>query len=112
MNANIILFTAYEVSQPVAATTVQISRYDVMMQTEQKLTDEADAIADGERLNLQIVCDEGKAETSILAIANEKGADLIIVGITGSGIQFKKVFGSTATSLIKHSAVPVIVVPE
>ena len=112
MNANIILFTAYEVSHHITATTVQVSHYDVKMQIEQKLSDEADVIADGERLNIHIICDEGKAEQSILAIANEKKADLIIVGITGSGNNVKKVFGSTTTLLIKHSTVPVVIIPE
>ncbi len=112
MNANIILFTAYEVSHAIAAINVQVSRYDVMMQTESKLSDEANTITDGERLNIQIVCDEGKAEKSILAIANEKEADLIIVGITGSGNNLKQVFGSTTTSLIKDSNIPVIIIPE
>ena len=112
MNANIILFTAYDAPHNIAATTVLVSHYDIMMQTEQKLSDEADAITGRERLNIQIVCDEGKAEQSILAIATEKEADLIIVGITGRGNNVKKVFGSTTTSLIKDSTVPVIIVPE
>ncbi len=111
MNANIILFTAYEVSRAIAAMNVQVSRYDVMIQTESKLSDEAGIITNGEGLQIETVCEEGLPEQSILAVANEKEADLIIVGITGSGNNFKQVFGSTTTSLSKASNIPVIIIP-
>ncbi len=112
MNANVILFTGYDVPHNIAATTMQVSHYDVMIQTEQKLSDEADVIADGARSDIHIVCEEGKAEKSILAIANEKEANLIIVGMTGGGNNLKKLFGSITTSLVKDSNIPVLVISE
>ena len=112
MNANIILFTAYRVSHDVASLNVQISHYDVMQQTEIKLRDEADIIANGERLRIEVICEEGLPEKSILAVAAEKEADLIIVGMTGGGNNIKKLFGGTTTSLIKDLTVPVLIIPE
>ena len=111
LKAKIILFNAYKVPQPGGALDVSISRYDIMMQTDKRLLDEADFL-DPKREIIEIICDEGVAEDVIVNIANEKKVDFIIAGMKGSGNSLKKIFGSTATSLIKISNIPVIVVPE
>ncbi len=111
LNANIILFNAYKVPPPAPAFNASISRYDIMMQTDKRLLDEADFL-DPKRTLIEIICDEGMAEDAIINIANEKKADLIITGMKGSGKNFKKIFGSTATSLVKNTSIPVIIVPE
>src|SRR4051812_28341321 len=80
MNAHVILFTAYQVSHPVVALNVKVSRFDARMQTEKKLVDESDLIVNGDGSQMDIVCDEGSAHEMILSIAAEKGADLIVMG--------------------------------
>ncbi len=111
VNANIILFNAYKIPSPAAGLGVSVSRYDVMMQTDKRLLEEADFL-DPKMDIIEIICDEGLPEDAIINIANEKKADFIIIGMKGSGKSFKKIFGSTATSLAKSSNIPVIIVPE
>jgi len=111
LNAKIILFNAYKVPHPVPALTVGISRYDIMMQTDKKLMDEADFL-DPKRTLIEIMCDEGDAENAIINIANEKKIDFIIAGMKGGGKNLKKIFGSTAASLTKDTNIPLILIPE
>lgn len=111
LNANIILFNAYKVSHPLPALTVDISRYDIMMQTDKKLMDEADFL-DAKRSLIEIMCDEGVAEDAIINIANEKKIDFIIAGMKGSGKTFKKIFGTTSVSLAKNTNIPLLLIPE
>jgi nucleotide-binding universal stress UspA family protein len=112
MKANVILFTAYPVSHPIGALNVKVPPFDPRMQAEKKLVDESDLIVNGDGSQMDIICEEGVAHDMILTIAAEKGADLIIMGMNGSGRNFKKLLGSTTTSLIKDSKIPVLVVPE
>jgi len=110
LKAKIILCNAYTVPQPGGALNVSISRYDIMMQTDKRLLDEADVL-DPTKEMIETICDEGVAEDVIVNIANEKKVDFIVTGMKGSGNSLKKIFGSTVTSLIKISNIPVIVVP-
>jgi len=111
LNANIILFNAYKVPPPAPALNASISRYDIMMQTDKQLLDEADFL-DPKRAIIEIICDEGVAEDAIINIANEKKVDFIITGMKGSGKNFRKIFGSTATLLAKNTNIPLVIVPE
>lgn len=110
--AKVILFSAYHVPSPMPALNVSISEYGVMKDTEQKLADEASLIVQGNKIEMERVCDHGAAENAINTIAKEKKVDLIVIGMKGSGKNFRKVFGSTATALVKSIDVPLIVVPE
>ncbi len=58
-----------------------------------------------------LVVAEGDPRTALLDVAEERGADLIVVGSRGLGPVSKLVLGSVASSLIQHSPVPVTVVP-
>jgi nucleotide-binding universal stress UspA family protein len=111
LNAKIILFNAYEVPQPAPALGVTISRYDVKTQIDKQLIEEADHLGPKREI-IEIICEEGAAKDAIINIGNEKKADFIIAGMKGSGKNFKKIFGSTATSLAKETNIPVIIVPE
>ncbi|TVR25896.1 MAG: universal stress protein [Nitriliruptor sp.] len=55
---------------------------------------------------------EGDARTALLDVAEERGADLVVVGSRGLGPVSKLVLGSVASSLIQHSQIPVMVVPR
>ncbi len=110
-DANVYLFNAYKVPTPSAGLNLSVSRYDVMMQTDKRLLEEANMLDPGNK-EMEIICDEGPPEETIIKIANEKKVDFIIAGMKGSGKNFKKIFGSTATSLSKKTNIPVIIVPE
>jgi nucleotide-binding universal stress UspA family protein len=111
INAKVILFNAFMVPNPAPALNVSISRYDIMMQTDKLLLDDAD-ILDPNRTTIEILCDEGLPADAIVNIANEKKVDFIITGMKGRGESLKKIFGSTSTALAKKTEIPLIVVPE
>jgi nucleotide-binding universal stress UspA family protein len=111
LNANIILFNAYNIPNSAPGFGVTVSRYDVMMKAEKRLLDEADFLEPKKQL-IEIACDEGNAEDAIINIANEKKADFIITGMKGSGKNLKNIFGSTATALARKTKIPLIIVPE
>ena len=112
IKADVILFSAYEAGHPFADLNVQVSRLAVMEETTKLLSDEAETLRKEYNAQFEIVCEEGAPSEAIFAIAKEKKVDLIIVGMNGRGKSLKKLFGSTATSLVKSLTIPVIVVPE
>lgn len=111
IKAKIILFNAYPPAKQAASINMNISRYGIMTQTEERLLDEAD-ILDPKREIIETLCAEGLPADTIIKIANEKKVDFIITGMKGNGKNFKRIFGSTATALAKKSNIPLIIVPE
>lgn len=71
LNAKIILCNAYKIPAASASLNVSVSRYDIMVQTNQRLLDEADFL-DPEKKMIEISCDEGFTEDVIINTANEK----------------------------------------
>ncbi len=55
---------------------------------------------------------EGDARTALLDAAHEYTADLLVVGTRGHGAIAKLLLGSVAASLIRHSDLPITVVPR
>ncbi|WP_207491730.1 universal stress protein [Aridibaculum aurantiacum] len=54
----------------------------------------------------------GSASSMIISIAQEVDAAWIIVGMKAKDKSLRKIFGSTAVSLARHMAMPLIIVPE
>lgn len=55
---------------------------------------------------------EGPRVETILAVAAEVKAGLIITGMKNGGKATRRIFGSTITGLMHRSAVPILVIPE
>ena len=110
-NAKMILFNAYTIPSPAPALGVSISRYDIMMQTDKRLLDEADFL-DPQHAMIEVLSDEGSPTEMIKNIAKEKQVDLVIVGMKGTGKNLKKIFGTTAAELAGNCSIPVLIVPE
>lgn len=55
---------------------------------------------------------EGDPRTALMDVAEERGADLLVVGSRGLGPVSALLLGSVASSLIQHAPVPVTVVPR
>ena len=111
LNAKVTLFSAYKVPPPIPGLNMSRARYAIMMQANKRLLQEA-YFLDPEKAVIEIMCNEGLAEDEIINIANEKKVDFIIIGMKGNSKNFKKIYGSVATSLSKNSKIPVIIVPE
>ncbi|MFM8303619.1 MAG: universal stress protein, partial [Actinomycetota bacterium] len=54
---------------------------------------------------------EGSPVGAIIRIADEAGADLVVVGRRGHGGFVELVLGSVAHALAHHATVPVVIVP-
>jgi nucleotide-binding universal stress UspA family protein len=111
LNAKVILFSAYKVPLSASGLKESASGYDIMMQTDKLLLQEANFL-DPQSVIMEILCDEGLPEKAIINVANEKKVDFIISGMKGSGKNLKKIFGTTATLLAKNTNIPIIIVPE
>ena len=111
IDAKVYLFNSYKIPNPAPGLNTSISRYDIMMQMDKRLLEEADAI-DPKKREMEVICDEGDSADAIVKLATEKSVDFIIVGMKGDGKNVKKIFGSTATALARNCSIPVIVVPE
>ncbi len=55
---------------------------------------------------------EGSAEDEILAVAEEQGVDLIVVGTHGRRGLTRALLGSVSESVLRDAKVPVLVVPH
>jgi nucleotide-binding universal stress UspA family protein len=56
-------------------------------------------------------CTQEQPVDLLLNVAHEIGAELIVVGAKGGGTVHDVVLGRTATRLLHHSDIPVVVVP-
>ena len=111
LRAKVILFNAYKVPHLQPSLNTGISRYDIMMQSDSKLLNEASFLAHTHPL-IEIMCDEGEAADTIVTIAKEKKIDFIIAGMKGTGKNSRKIFGTTAAALTRSTNVPLVLVPE
>jgi nucleotide-binding universal stress UspA family protein len=66
--------------------------------------------ADG--VTCQVAVVEGDARTALLELADDRGADLLVVGSRGHGPVARLLIGSVASSLTHHSHLPVTIVPR
>lgn len=68
-------------------------------------------IAEQANLEVEAIIRHGKPSQVIADLAKELSADLVVVGRTGDSGLREAIFGSTASRLVQHAAVPVTVVP-
>lgn len=111
-SGKVILTTAYQ-QVPVSVTEpLVLVAPDMAAFARQTLQAEANALSTGIAAPVEILAIEGVATHSIVEAAKELNADLIIVGMKGSGKATRRFFGSTATSLARKTTIPLLVIPE
>jgi nucleotide-binding universal stress UspA family protein len=66
----------------------------------------------GNEIPLEDFISEGKPNDEIIAIAKQWNADLIVIGTHGRTGLMHMIMGSVAESVIRHSNIPVLVVPS
>lgn len=77
---------------------------------EERLLHIKEAIED-EGLEVETVVEYGIASKSIIEIARNRKADIIVIGAMGTGFS-SALIGSTAQNIIKISDIPVLIVPS
>lgn len=113
LKARLVLVNAF-LPEPAIVTdpAVITSREDLRKLNESQLTHEVARLHAPPALQISSVSLQGNAVNAIMSVAKAWKADLIITGMKSSGKNIRRVLGSTVTSLVRTSKVPVLVVPE
>ncbi len=112
-NATVVLFSSYqEIPVPVTESPVIVTPADMKKYIQQLLEQEVKIINTGSRVAIETLTREGAAADTILEIAAEKNAGLIIAGMKEGGKGIRKMLGSTATALAGKTRIPLVIVPE
>ena len=111
LNAEVILFNAFLIPAPPAEFNINIYPDEIITDINKRLLSEADFL-DPKRELIETICEEGEAADMILKIANAKKVSFIINGMKGSIGNFRKIFGSTVTELIRKSNIPIFIIPD
>jgi len=112
-NARVILFSAYQqVPMVISESAVVITADNMEAFLQRQLANEANLVNRAGIVTLETVCMEGSPANSILKIAKENNADIIVTGMKESGKGFRRVMGSTVTALAGKTTIPLLVIPE
>lgn len=111
-NADVILFHAYQAPVQVPESYILYSTEDVWQSAKELLEKEAAEINPGNKVKVEICGGEGIPSDIVLIEARKKHADVIICGMKGMGKGFRKIIGSTTSSLTRKSEIPLIIIPE
>lgn len=98
------------VDDPVLAS-VLITQTELMESNKQLMKEKIEALSKTANIQITGLVTEGPPADVISEIAQEKKAELIIMGMKGKG-KSNSVFGSTVTAVIRKSGIPVLVIPE
>ncbi len=87
--------------------------YDDMRTLAQRQLEEEKRRCSGDTsVPIDLLTKKGNVVHTILAVAEEMHADLIVVGMTGTEKNIRRSFGSAATTLSRKTPVPLLVIPE
>jgi|688.fasta_scaffold03858_15 nucleotide-binding universal stress UspA family protein len=114
MGAEILLFHAFHIPIPsTEAPVVLISEEDLMNENLTTLKKFAQTLTDKfPGLTVNCLVNSGFAAEEIPKIAMSQKADLIVMGVGGSGMVDEYLFGSTTVGVIRHTKIPVLVIPK
>jgi len=112
-HARLILAGAFEqVPIPVNDTPIVAEPEDLRFLVRRQLGAEAAILTADNPYPIECVGCRGSASAAILRAAKDSSADLIVVGMKGTGKDLRRVFGSTVTGLARKTTVPLLIVPE
>jgi nucleotide-binding universal stress UspA family protein len=72
----------------------------------------AEALKAPSGVRVEQVLLRGSPSPTILALADERGADLVVAGTRGAGLVERLLLGSVATRLMRHSTRSLLIVPD
>jgi nucleotide-binding universal stress UspA family protein len=111
-NARMILFNAYQALPGYAEALVTLASEDLKEYAIQNLTDQARSLDIHGLPYCYTALEEGDAAEAIIRKVKKEKVDVIIIGMKLEHKNFRKVFGSTISSLCMHSPVPLLIIPE
>lgn len=115
-NAIIHLLNVYHIPNPLKTLPLEIiiTPDELKASSDSMLKQTSQHLKDLRPESGPVVChsENGFALQEINHYANYIHADLVVIGMTGGGKMKEKILGSTATGLLHHCTIPVLVVPE
>ncbi len=109
INAKVFVFRAYS-AQSKAGTMVNVNRI-IERETNLYLRAIVKSV-DKKNVDVNLISAKGSVIDSVLAIDEELGIDLIIVGAKSNSIKEEVFLGKTAGSLVKQTDITILTVPE
>ena len=114
-NAKIILMHAYQVPIPtgeVPLAMISPKEIDKENQMRIKKLEKKISMQAGGKIKIESVVRAGFTVEEIMEVLKEKKADLVVMGISGTGKFSEKLIGSHTASLIRQTQTPVLVIPK
>ena len=93
-----------------AVVTPEEARRSVLCEQAGEQSDDSAGRDRGGHLNAEYLAKHGQAAESIAATADEGKYDLLLMGSHGHGLLGNLVMGSTATKVLAHCGVPVLLI--
>ena len=109
MNANIFVFRAYS-AQTKAGTIININAI-IERETNLYLRTMVKSV-DTKNVTIKLIAAKGTTADSVVAIDEELGIDLIIIGAKSNSIKEEVFLGKTAGSIVKQTEIPLLTIPE
>lgn len=109
INAKVFVFRAYS-AQSKAGTMINVDSI-IERETNLYLRTMVKAVNTKE-VDVKLIAAKGSVVDSVLAIDDELGVDLIIVGAKSNSIKEEVFLGKTAGSLVKQTEISILTVPE
>lgn len=112
-NATLILLHVYMLPTPVSEMPyIMVSVDEMQKDNELAAQKEAERVFNKFNIKAETIVKIGVPSDELLDVAEEKKADLIVMGMKGTGNALDKFIGSTTTSVIRKSHKPVLVIPH
>ena len=90
---------------------VMTTQAEIVKTHKELMKKEMEVLSEKDWIKIKGLVEEGSPDDTIQEIAKSMGADIIVMGMKGKG-QSNSVFGSTTTTVIRKSVLPVFVIPE
>lgn len=112
-NQKVILFNSYQpMPLPAVGLPVFIEAENMQQMSMNDLRQLALRLDPSSQGIVEVDCLQGPAVPTIIEKARDCNAQLIITGVNSHHRTAMKFFGSTTTALLRHTELPMIVVPE
>lgn len=109
----IILFNAYSIPLATEMSWAVLQTEELRKYSEDNLAEFKSLITPitGDNIEIQLYSEFGFLSERIEAVCNETNSDMIVMGITGGGKIEEVLIGSNTTHILRHTHVPVLIVP-
>jgi nucleotide-binding universal stress UspA family protein len=114
IKAKVILMHDFHLPIPTADMPLVVSYNEMKEMNKKQLSSFYNKIKKehSEKVMAELVAESGFAVEQILSIIEKGKVDLVIMGVTGAGNSKSILWGSTATSVMKKTKCPVLVIPK